>query len=521
MSNRSWKKVILGLVFLALSIFYTVLFFRNANFGQMMTFNIAHIKSLTNIFTSPINFDYWNHSGSQINLFSPWLTLLSGWLFVQLNVSFGFSIYLTLITFLTLISAYYFMNRFHEDTFESILFAGVYTFSMNRFMLVFSDQRIENYLALIFLPLIYYGAYELFTDQGWKTLVWGEALIVWTAPYVALAVNLTLIPIVFLVLFTHLSHSWKYWGHLSVNFLKAVGLVVLTTIGFMGPLVIVQSQQKLQQVPVKNFDYLSWFFNLRIPRLQGYLLMAIAGLLLVLCLMIFLQSSFAYKIIILEAIPLAWLVIAQPKIQFLDISRLIFSFQSILDFFLILILCRIVLLIFQESPAILRLLLLLAMIGGLGYFNYYQANALNPKQTIIAADSINYQNYVENYHDKATNGNNRFLVNGQEEEISYNTKESDYWIQYINPKTVDIDIPIQYLDSYQVLINNESVKAIRSDRQTVRLKTNPGKNIIEIHSRYSWTNIIFLLINLCGFIMLIYLNLKNIRLKNKKNPENG
>ena len=193
MASRSWKKIILGLIFLILSILYTILFFNKASFGETMTFNIAHLKSLSNVLVSPINFDFWNHTGSQMNLFSPWLTILTGWMFVQFNVIYGFSVYLTIVTFLTLVSAYFFMNKFHKDTFEALLFAIGYTFSLNRLLLVFSNQRLENYLVLIFLPMVYFGAYQFFTNHAWKTLVWGEALIVWTSPYVAIAVAATLV----------------------------------------------------------------------------------------------------------------------------------------------------------------------------------------------------------------------------------------------------------------------------------------------------------------------------------------
>jgi hypothetical protein len=55
MSVHSWRKVVLTIIFLILSIFYGVLFYQHASFNSEMMFNVAHIKSLTNIFTSPIN----------------------------------------------------------------------------------------------------------------------------------------------------------------------------------------------------------------------------------------------------------------------------------------------------------------------------------------------------------------------------------------------------------------------------------------------------------------------------------
>ncbi|AKP03665.1 hypothetical protein ABB45_08605 [Companilactobacillus farciminis] len=520
MASRSWKKIILGLIFLILSILYTILFFNKASFGETMTFNIAHLKSLSNVLVSPINFDFWNHTGSQMNLFSPWLTILTGWMFVQFNVIYGFSVYLTIVTFLTLVSAYFFMNKFHKDTFEALLFAIGYTFSLNRLLLVFSNQRLENYLVLIFLPMVYFGAYQFFTNHAWKTLVWGEALIVWTSPYVAIAVAATLVVAFVLMPFSRLSHSWNYVKKTSLNVLKVISMGVITTIGFIGPLVMKQLNSKWQQDPIKNFDYLDWFTKLQLSRMQWYLMIAISVLLLLLILMIFLQSSFAYKIIIFEMIPIACLLILQPKISNVDISRLIFAFQSIFDFFFIMVLCRMIMLVFQESPAILKLVILLISIGGLGYVNYSQVST-SPKRSLEMADSVDYKKFVVNYHDVAQKNNNKFLINGKQEKVSYYTKGSDYWIQYINPQTTTIDIPIQYSPNYQIQINNESVSAKKTKQNTVQLKTNPGKSIIEIHSRYDWWGLGFLLVNLFGFMLLIYFSLQNIPLKNKKNPENS
>jgi hypothetical protein len=112
MSSRSWRRVIIGVIFLILTIFYTSLFLNHAAVTNELIFNIAHIKSLSSIFVSPINFDYWGHTGSLINLYSPWLTILPGILFLNQNVIIGFLIIISLITYATLVSSYYYMKKF-------------------------------------------------------------------------------------------------------------------------------------------------------------------------------------------------------------------------------------------------------------------------------------------------------------------------------------------------------------------------------------------------------------------------
>ncbi|PMD73425.1 hypothetical protein CBP76_01215 [Companilactobacillus nuruki] len=521
MSNHSWKKIILGFIFLLLSILYAVVFFQKVNFTQTTIFNIAHIKSLSNVFVSPINFDYWDHSGSLINLFSPWLTIMSGFLFVNFNVPIGFCVYLALITFLTLVSAYFYMEKFSKDTFESLLFAIIYAFSMNRFWLVFHEQRLENYLVLIFLPMFYYGVYIFFKNHSWKTLAWSFTLIIWTSPYMAIGVLLTLLPIGVLIIFSKISHHWKYWGSLSINSLKLIGLVLITTIGFIGPLIDIQFHHNIVQQPMKNFDFISWFNTFGFSTIQGYMLLAIGVLLSLLLIMIFLKSSFSYKVLMLEMIPLMAIIICRFQISEFDTSRLILAFQCILDLFVIILISRIIILVFQEGPGILKLFLMVLTIGGLGWLNYNQSNSIDSEQNFNISQKIDYSKTVVSYHDHAAIGKSKFLVDNKKADVSFYTKNNDYWIQYYNPKSVILDLPIQDYSGYKVQLNNETVKTTISKRGTLQLRTYSGKNIIEIHSRYNWIGIISLLINLFGFIILGYLSLKDLIGKNKKVPENS
>lgn len=521
MSSRSWKKVILGIIFLALSLFYTILFFQRANFNDMTIFNIVHLKSLANIFSSPINFDYWNHTGSMINVFSPWLTILPGWLFVKINILYGYGFYFLLITFLTFISSYYFMNKFSKDTLESILFSVIYTFSFNRFMLVFQNQRLENYLVLIFLPMIYYGAFQFYQNKGWQNLTWGLILIGWTAPYMALAVVATLIPLFIMMLFLRKSHQWKYWGQLLVNTLKVVFFSLVATVGFIGPLLFEQLPTKLIQTPIKRFNYVNWFNGLGFTMIQKYLLLGISVLSLLLLAMVFFKSSFSYKVIMLEIVPLVCLLIVPLQIQYFDISRIIPAFQSILDLFIAIILSRIVILVFQEVPSIWKLAVIILSIVGLSSVIYVKTNQIQATQTLVNSSNVDYSKFVWNYHDQATKGQNKFLANNRSAQVSFYTHANDYWIQYYNPQSVELDLPVQLYSGNKVELNNEPVKIKVSKRNTIQLRTNPGKNIIEIHAQYNWVAIISLLFSLIGFIVLGYCSLDRKTFKWKKLSENG
>lgn len=506
MSSRSWRRIIVGIIFLILTIFYTLLFLKHASVTNELIFNIAHIKSLSNIFTSPINFDYWGHTGSLINFYSPWLTILPGLLFLNQNVIIGFVVIFALVTYLTLTSSYYYMKKFSNDTLEALLFAVIYTLSFNRFLLVFDEQRIENYLVLIFLPMVYYGAFQIFNGkfQDWLTLTLGMTLIIWTSPYMAVAVILILLPILPLMIFSKLSHNWTYWGKTLLNLIKAGSVTGLLTVGYWGPLLENQWSEKIVQQKRPQFDYWSWLNQEFLAKNNWYLVLILAILLGLVLIIIFLKSSFSYKIMILESFALATLLVIRPRLAF-DTSRLLFAMITILDLFAIIILIRVVLLLFQEGPAILQLLILLLAIGGFGYLTFSQANQLHPHNKIEFAQKIDYKNLAVNYHDKASDSKNHFLIDGRSSQVQFNTKGNEYWLQYYNPKSVTMDIPIQKYDGYKVTINNEQPKITRSNRQTLLLQTDPNKNIIEVHAHYTVLAIISLLINLFSFIGLSYI----------------
>lgn len=506
MSSSSWKKIILNLIFLILSIFYSVIFYQHAELVDATNFNIEHIKSLTNVFVSPINFDFWNHSGSQINLFSPWLTLLPGLAFLNFNVNVGLTMFIGLITFLTFVSAYHYMFRFSRDTLEALLFSFIYVYSFNRFWLVFQQQRIENYLVMIFLPMVYYGMYQLLHGEfhQWYLVSLGMPLIVWTSPYMALGVFITLMPMVILMIFSKRSHHWNYWGKLCLGLMQAVFLTVLMTVGFTGPLLENQLEHPLKQMPMQNFNYIKWYRDLNFTTVQTYLLLVIAVLLGLLMLLIFFKSSFTYKMIMLEMIPLTAMLLIKFSLP-VDISRLINSFQSILDLFLAIVVSRIIIMLFQEAPVLLKLGVLILAVLGLGGFNYVQANQIKAPVSISQRKNTKTQQYVVNYHDDAKKSGTEFLVNGRVAKVSFYTQGSDYWIQYYNPQSVTMDLPIQNYSGYRVQLNNENVKTRTSQRNTLELQTNPGKNIIEIHAKYTLLGYSCLLLNLCGFVLLGYL----------------
>ena len=141
MKNRNYltlKNVIIGVLFIVISLFYTFLFIKPGNIRLLDSYDLLfhwnRISSLGNIFSSPVNFNYWNHVGNFTNVFYPWLTILPGYLIFQLAGSpfTGFLIFLTLITFLTLVSSYYFMHKFSASTLQALLFAVLYSLSFFR-----------------------------------------------------------------------------------------------------------------------------------------------------------------------------------------------------------------------------------------------------------------------------------------------------------------------------------------------------------------------------------------------------
>ncbi|HFU4000871.1 TPA: 6-pyruvoyl-tetrahydropterin synthase-related protein [Streptococcus suis] len=180
------KNIAVLLLFLLLTAIYFYSFFgtRGLMTGHDLFFHAARAQSMTNIWSSPVNFKSFI-GGIPIAQFYPGLTFfpMSILLLFQGIIGFlnTFKIYLFILTLLTLYSCYFVGKRLKNEM-AGFIFAFLYTFSTYRTINILVRMGIGELIAMSILPLVMYGFYELFygDKKKWYILAISISLLSYT-----------------------------------------------------------------------------------------------------------------------------------------------------------------------------------------------------------------------------------------------------------------------------------------------------------------------------------------------------
>lgn len=538
MKNKTFRTIILGVIFLVLSILYTVLYAPNGNIRMMdsydMLFHLNRIASLGNIFQSPVNFDYWGHVGNMTSEFYPWLMVLPGFVVFQIvsNPVIGFFVFLTIITFATFVSAYYFMKKFSDNTLQSFLFSIIYTLSFFRMASVFYRAGLAEYTSYIFVPMLFYEFYQLLRGnfKKWPLFALSFTLIVLTHPLTAFTTVILMVPLIILVLFTKTAHSWSYWGKLILSGIGSIVLVGLTTVGFLLPMI-----QQQQYVSVNRPALLNLSSTAKVPAvlfkdalgtdLRNYsfgIIMLFAFLLL----LIFIWKDKAkYRIIAVEmiiALVLSTNLIPWDQLQdtFFNYMQFPWRFLNLFTFFASIYIAYGVTKIVDKRSPLLKLLVMVLILIGCVDQAYVSGNQLNQQITLAKHPSHITTNDGDRYIKKFTQkdyypvrslyfakdlSKHVFVVNGDRKKLPFRTTQNTYTVNYYSQQPETIDLPVMVYKGLEVHINNESAKYKISDRGTVQVQTKPGQNKIILRYHYSTVAKASIGVNVFGFILLAWL----------------
>lgn len=166
------------IVFLFLSIWSCWIFGKQGRFysANDLKFHLARITELVNdlrfhnSLLNPLNFASFKNTGVAVQAFYPSLTL---WPFALLQIIFKqpiFALYTTIViySFLGCWLSYFLLLRFTDnDQLQSALFAVIYNFSIYHVTDLFIRFDLGEWLAMLFLPLIFYGGYQVL--KGWPS----------------------------------------------------------------------------------------------------------------------------------------------------------------------------------------------------------------------------------------------------------------------------------------------------------------------------------------------------------------
>jgi len=512
MSSSTWKKLILSSTFIILSILYTYLLAIHGSSNWNLSFDIERIKSLGNVLVSPTNFDYWNHSGSLVSLFMPWLTSILFWPLFQIgNDTLSYLLLFFIINLLTFISSYYFSERFFKDTLQSFLFSIIYTLSLTRFNLIFSNQ-IFDYLLLIFLPMVFFGLFQMIEGRFkfWPVFSLGMVLVALTSPWMAISITVVSLFMIALGVFSRQTHSWKYWGMMILTGFESVILAVISTAGYTLPLIeqnnFYQNKIKSTYIQVSKFDFSNYYSSDQ----NKYLLVSTVFIILAVIVWFFIKSSLSIKISAVGVIIAGVLStdLIPWKIAGIDFTKLTYYFWIVCIYLLCQFVSYALSRVLNNRSSLLKLFVLVLTTLASCSAVYIGANNIKPLNNVKSQASL----LVHYPKDSLTKTDlNKFLVNGKENRITSQTTPNSFEFKYYDPKSVTIDTPILAYRGHQAQINNESVVTKVSKRGTIRIQTQPGANIVRISYHYSDLAKISLIISVIGLLTLCWLILNKGR----------
>ena len=198
-------------------------------------FHFSRILSLSNIFQSPVNFNYFNHSGQMINTFVPWLTIYPMYLLIMLchSTILGYYIYFILLTIITLEISYQCSIRITQKAMPSFIFSIFYSFASYRILDIYYRKAFSEAIALTFLPFILLGLYQVFFDKKGKY----SGLVIGFVGLLYTDYKTTVIAIIFVVSAVILTVIMnKVTKGQLFNFVKACGLTLILGLGSLVPL---------------------------------------------------------------------------------------------------------------------------------------------------------------------------------------------------------------------------------------------------------------------------------------------
>lgn len=535
MKNRRSRTVILTLIYLLLSIGYVYVFAPHGYIRLMdsydVLFHMNRIASLGNIFTSPVNFDYWGHVGNMTSIFYPWLMILPGFVIFQLagNPVVGYLIFLGIITFLTFASSYFFMKKFSSDTLQSFLFSIFYTLAFFRMASIFYRAGLAEFMCYMFIPMLFFEFSELLSGKfnKWPWFALSFAMILLTHPLTAFTTIFLLIPPVILVLFSKKSHSWKYWWHLFLSGLLSIVMVIVATIGFTVPMLQQQRALSVNRPANLNLastakDPIKMITDALGTDLRSYSFGIIMILAIILVVIFFWTDKLKYKIIGIEM--LLSLIISTSIIPWKNFQNTFFNylqfpwrFLNLFTFFAAIYLSYIFAKLVKQRSPFLKLFMMIFVLAACGTQVYISGDQLNHAITIAHPNKIttaDASQQVRKFHQedyypmeslpyKKEIKQGWSIVNGNKMKLDHQVQANTYSLSYFNQKSETIDLPILVYRGLHLIINNETSNFKISDRGTVQFKTKPGQNQIQV--KYDYTTIAKLSLVVSGIALILLL----------------
>lgn len=176
-----------------------------------------------------------NGYGYLADLFYPSILLLPYALFSILGLSHvtAYFFFLILINCLTFLFSYFFYRAFSKKVIPSIIFASIYTTATYRLIDLLIRGALGESLAFCFLPLVFWGVYEVFfnNQNKWYLLTFGMTLLLLSHMISAFLVFWLILGLLFYCLITRQFSKKRF-----VSLTKATFLTCLLSVWVILPI---------------------------------------------------------------------------------------------------------------------------------------------------------------------------------------------------------------------------------------------------------------------------------------------
>lgn len=505
--KKQKKTLIIILMIILMSLIYSIPIFNdNAVFqfhDQDTLFHLSRILGLSNVWSSPVNFNNFHHNGTMMNIFYPWLTLYPAYLLFKLtdNLVFAYQAYYFIVTMATMGIAYFSVFQIKKNQLTSLIFSLVYTFSAYRATDIFQRGSLGEAVALTFLPLIFAGCYHLFIGnyKKWYYVTIGMTLLLYTHLLSVAMVAAFISIIIILTIF-----FWDKRNKRIFLLLFATMSTVLLSLSFLLPF---YQQSNAQEVKVPSSKGLvvpkisDTFTGILTNDLQKYTV----GLLIFICLIFTLFNLkklnksdrfiffFGVFILLISTSAFPWAILNNCPIVKLQFVWRLNAFSSL---FIAYGFSQ----VFNEEINVssshwirtsIMCLLILAPLLHITSTN----QLLKREKLLLTSDSIESRT-GEYYHTDYANKKSLnflsvtrdylFYLNNEPTELEYSFTDSTYSIIVNNTnRESKLITPLYRYLGQKITVNNHTINSTLSKYGTTEITVPPGQSNIEISYYYT------------------------------------
>ena len=458
----------------------------------------------------------------------------------NLHVLNAYKIFLILITFFTFISTYISAKGIFKKKEIGYLASVLYGFSLYRLTDIYVRGALGEILTFIFIPLIFYGLYEIIFGENKKW--WIISIALWGIANSHVLTFVLLLPVIVLICILNIDKIFKDKSRLKNLVIAAVVSVVLC-IGFFGPMLEQKANDKfyidgqsIESSEVLEERATSLSMALGSKMKFGYAVNStlrndgmsegVGAILLILGMLIFFRKDISYKenrfeiqIFVIAAITyfITTTLFPWDKISLLNVIQFPFRLNFIPTILLALVgASNFFYIIKEENRRDICILFIIGLLIANGYVLSNVKLNFNPdiyQKFEDLIEGIDHETGSSEYLPVNSDVDDLELYNIHDKKKTYdfNQDRSTIWFSYNNEEDdLEINVPLIYYKGYEAKIvdenNNETKLVVEKNEENGHVLVKSDEKLtgrITVYYKPTLVQIICYTIGLVSFIVLI------------------